>query len=223
MRAPFPWSRRRAVAELAIGATISRVRRASQQARRRLLERGRRWLIGRGWKLWPGIDLSYVPDRYDRLGGKVERQRSETSFYQERDFARFIAGNEENNGGDIARWYFLNLTIEQLLKEAVSGDVAELGVYKGNTAAILARYAERTAARCYLFDTFEGFSSRDMEGIDSGVPMAFGDARLEDVRRLVSSNAAVYVQGWFPDTLATLDADPRFAVGLRFHGRFSPF
>ena len=177
-----------------------------------MLERGRRWLIGRGWKLWPGIDLSYVPDRYDRLGGKVERQRSETSFYQERDFARFIAGNEENNGGDIARWYFLNLTIEQLLKEAVSGDVAELGVYKGNTAAILARYAERTAARCYLFDTFEGFSSRDMEGIDSGVPMAFGDARLEDVRRLVASNAAVYVQGWFPDTLATLDADPRFAL-----------
>jgi hypothetical protein len=191
---------------------VERLRRVSQRARRIAWERGRRWLLGRGSKVWPGIDLSYVPDRYDRFGGNQERQRTERTFYDARDFARYVAGNEENNRGDVARWYFLNLTIEQLLKEGLAGDVAELGVYKGNTAAILARYAERIGARCYLFDTFEGFSKRDMNGVDAAAPMAFEDARLDDVRRLVDSAATVYVQGWFPESLAQLGADPRFAL-----------
>jgi O-methyltransferase len=193
-------------------STVERLRRASQRARRLAWAGGRRWLLRRGSKPWPGTDLSYVPDRYDPVGGNAERQRSERTFYDEGDFARYIAGNEENNRGDVARWYFLNLTIEQLLKEGLAGDVAELGVYKGNTAAILSRYAERIGGKCYLFDTFEGFSGRDLEGVDASAPRAFEDARFDDVRRLVDSPAAVYVQGWFPDSLAQLADDPRFAL-----------
>jgi len=193
-------------------STVERLRCASQRARRLAWRRARRWLLRRSSKAWPGVDLSYVPDRYDSVGGNAERQRTHRTFYDERDFRRYIAGNEENNCGDVARWYFLNLTIEQLLKEGLRGDVAELGVYKGNTAAILSRYAERIGGRCYLFDTFEGFSGRDMNGVDAGVRMAFEDARLDDVRRLIDSPAAVYVQGWFPESLAHLDADPRFTL-----------
>ena len=198
--------------DLTLSRTVSRLMRGPARVRRIVRERGRRWLLRYGTRFWPGTYLGHIPDRYDPFGGNAARQRTENTFYSAEDFKRFASGNEENNGGDAARWYFLNLTIEQLLKEGIAGDVAELGVYKGNTAAILARFAERIGSRCYLFDTFEGFAERDMSGVDAGSPMAFRDTRLDDVRELVKSDAGVYVQGWFPESLAQLDVDPRFAL-----------
>ena len=40
-------------------------------------------------------------------------------------------------------------------KEKLHGDLAELGVYKGNTAFMLADLARRDGRIAYLFDTFE--------------------------------------------------------------------
>jgi hypothetical protein len=38
------------------------------------------------------------------------------------------------NGADVSRLYLLYLNARQILRESVSGDVVELGVYKGNSA-----------------------------------------------------------------------------------------
>jgi hypothetical protein len=52
-------------------------------------------------------------------------------------------------------------------KEALPGDVAELGVYKGNTAFLLTDLARRVGRTAYLFDTFTSLPERDFIGIDS--------------------------------------------------------
>ena len=46
----------------------------------------------------------------------------------------------------------------------------ELGVYKGNTAFLLADLARAIGSTAYLLDTFGGFSPEDLRGIDEGLP-----------------------------------------------------
>lgn len=52
------------------------------------------------------------------------------------DLYGYLAGGE--NTGDLARFYFFSLAFDQIVKEGLAGDFAELGVYKGNTATLLA-------------------------------------------------------------------------------------
>src|SRR5215475_2011115 len=84
----------------------------------------------------------YTPDRfhpnhnrskYDKIGGAVS----------DRSLAAFLAGNA-NNTIDLTRFYFLAMVCDLVEKEAIAGDVAELGIYKGNTAFLLTELARRT-------------------------------------------------------------------------------
>src|SRR6185437_1220565 len=70
------------------------------------------------------------------------------------DLTGFTRHNRTNNAGDRVRFYLFNLLFEQIVKEAIPGDLAELGVYKGNTAALLAGFGRAIGRRTYLFDTF---------------------------------------------------------------------
>ena len=78
---------------------------------------------------------------------------------------------------------FLSLAFDQIGKEQLPGDFAELGVYKGQTAAILARHARRLGRKAWLLDTFEGFDKKDFTGIDAGTSRMFDDTSLEAVAR----------------------------------------
>ena len=115
-------------------------------------------------------------------------------------FTRFTYANEVNNTGDLSRFYSLVLNLEQAKKEGIKGDFAELGVYKGNTSAVLADYAEEAGQRLFLLDTFEGFHPDDIQKeTHSG---NFSDTSMEQVKALVlHDNICTYLQGRFPDTI----------------------
>ena len=78
----------------------------------------------------------------------------------------WVHGMEENNWGDLSRLYFLHENVTRLEREAVPGDFAELGVYKGCSAKVLHLLAPER--RIWLFDTFAGFadSTRGAAGVD---------------------------------------------------------
>jgi len=119
-----------------------------------------------------------------------------------------------------ARLATMRLLADEIKKRGVSGDVAELGVYQGTFAAELNRaFPDRTLR---LFDTFEGFSARDVRpeaenGYSGAQAGDFADTGLERVKsRLPHPDAAVFYPGRFPDTapeeettyaLVSLDAD----------------
>jgi Macrocin-O-methyltransferase (TylF)/Anaphase-promoting complex, cyclosome, subunit 3/Tetratricopeptide repeat len=124
---------------------------------------------------------------------------------------KWISNNSPHNHGDIARLYALMLNVKQLLAEGVSGDMAELGVYRGNSAAVLAHYSRAYGRQLYLFDTFEGFDGRDLQGIDQKRGEDFSDTSLELVRRLVGQQGVVYVPGFFPQSIPS-DISDLFAV-----------
>jgi Macrocin-O-methyltransferase (TylF) len=110
-------------------------------------------------------------------------------------------GNEERNAGDLPRLYALVLNIRQVIEESISGDMAELGVFRGNSAAVLAHYARLHGRRVSLFDTFEGFDERDLVGEDKSKPMEFDATSLNVVRQLVGDESVRYVQGYFPESI----------------------
>ena len=129
----------------------------------------------------------------------------------------------------------LRRMVERL--RAVPGDMAELGVYRGDFVWQLnVLFPDR---RLYLFDTFQGFDPRDVrqKPVGGGCDRRqdFSDTSVEAVlARLPHPEQVVVRRGWFPDTargleavfaLVSLDADlyaPTLAGLEFFYPRLSP-
>jgi len=107
---------------------------------------------------------------------------------------------------DTVRRDMLILLLRKMLERHVPGDMAELGVYRGNTARLIHHYVpERTL---HLFDTFSGFDERDVgqERQKTGLATdqkAFSDTSIELVLRNVQKlNENVEVHpGFFPQSV----------------------
>jgi hypothetical protein len=129
-------------------------------------------------------------------------------------FTKFTALNKMNNAGDSARLWSFILNIKQVLGEGIAGDFAELGVWRGNTAAVLAYFAAVHQRTVFLFDTYEGFAKKDLDGIDAHQEMAFDDTSIAVVKNVIGESSSVceFVKGYFPDTLTETHAARRYAV-----------
>ncbi|MBU4376236.1 MAG: TylF/MycF family methyltransferase [Candidatus Omnitrophica bacterium] len=97
--------------------------------------------------------------------------------------------------------------IYQFAKQAnnLYGDVAEVGVYKGGTARLLAEMFESQNKIVHLFDTFSGMPSTDPD-VDIHKEGAINDTSLESVKSYLSEyrNVRLY-QGIFPMTAPRQD------------------
>jgi hypothetical protein len=124
---------------------------------------------------------------------------------------RFLAANPDN-ATDMARFYFFCLAQDQIVKEGIEGDIAELGVYKGGTATVLATIARRLGRTAYLLDTYEGFDPADLTGIDAGFSKGFTDTSLATVRALVGEENTRFVKGYFPQTASEIPEGSRFCL-----------
>jgi macrocin-O-methyltransferase TylF-like protien len=125
---------------------------------------------------------------------------------------KWIKNNVMNNAGDLPRLYALILNIKQVLVEHITGDMAELGVYRGNSAAVLAHYARQHSRRVWLFDTFQGFDERDLVGGDEAKPLVFGDTSIDQVRDIVGEDAVRFVKGRFPQSVPAELYESRFCL-----------
>ncbi len=144
----------------------------------------------------------------------------------------------ERSFRDRVRFYNLWLQIERLKKKSVAGAFAELGVHKGLTSKVIHLMDEHR--KFYLFDTFEGFPSKDLKSenqTDSRFSdEMFADTSMDEVKAFISGNNQLeYVKGYFPDTsigleneqfaLVHIDADlyaPTVAALEFFYPRLTP-
>jgi hypothetical protein len=150
----------------------------------------------------------HIPDRYTY---NFSQYKQLTDFLSFRDLKTWTKDNYKNNAADISRFFFLNLCIDYLLEESIKGNVAELGVYKGNSAFLLAKYARRINSTCYLFDTFEGFNSKDLSGLPAE-KNDFSDTSLEEVKQTLGDENTIYVKGYFPDSLKQIEDIDSFCL-----------
>jgi len=152
----------------------------------------------------------YVPDRYSL---NIEQYLKINSFFEHKDLKKWVDGNFINNVGDLSRFYFFNLCFDILIQENIVGNVSELGVFRGNSAFLLSKYARKAGTKCFLFDTFESFDKRDLQGIDLEISKdVFSKTSLEEVRKLVGDTNTEYVKGYFPESLNYTSGVDNFAL-----------
>ena len=99
------------------------------------------------------------------------------------------------------------LMIYQMAKHAsmMPGDVAEVGVYKGGTARVLAKTIEPQQKTLHLFDTFSGMPATDSNK-DLHKEGDFHDTSLEMVKAYLSDcNNLKYYPGVFPATAEAVE------------------
>ncbi|HEY1984438.1 MAG TPA: TylF/MycF/NovP-related O-methyltransferase [Terracidiphilus sp.] len=129
-------------------------------------------------------------------------------------FAKWIRGNRVNNNGDATRFVSFLLNIRKTMEDGIPGDMAELGVWRGNSAAMLAKAAEQHSRTLFLFDTFEGFDGRDLKDVDSKSRRGqFGNTSIDYVKETVGCEAHVrYIKGFFPESIPNDLENSRFSI-----------
>jgi len=117
--------------------------------------------------------------------------------------------------------------IRYIKERNIAGNIAELGVYKGEFSAFLSE--ELPSRKIYLFDTFEGFADADLATKEiSGNEQVFRDTSVQLVlERMPRKDNVIIRKGWFPETaigvndtfcFVSLDADlyKPILAGLEF-------
>lgn len=123
------------------------------------------------------------------------------------------ADKTEQGPRDFVRNQTFRLAARQIRDRGVAGAVAELGVYQGDQARLInGLFPDRSL---YLFDTFSGFSERDLHAESS---QSFSTASLGDfsntsvsmvMGKLPFPAMATAFPGYFPDSATNVD--DRFA------------
>jgi O-methyltransferase len=111
---------------------------------------------------------------------------------------------------DKVRFYNLWFQIEYIKKNNIKGSFAELGVHKGETAKAI--HFMDQSRKFYLFDTFEGFSEKDLKyekQKDSRFEtIMFSDTSIEKVKSYMNGNEnLIFKPGFFPDTTKGLEGE----------------
>jgi Macrocin-O-methyltransferase (TylF) len=129
-------------------------------------------------------------------------------------FSRFSRHNRLNNAGDTVRLWAFILNIKKVLEDGIEGDFAELGVWRGNSSAVLAHFASLANRSHYLFDTFGGFDERDISGIDPTSRPTFSNTSIATAQQVIGPawDACRVVAGRFPDSIRLEHRDRKYAV-----------
>jgi len=142
---------------------------------------------------------------YSRRLAVMFQPESYSEFQAHPDFdeayRRWITMDSYRRFDMVRLWSFV-LNLKHTLAQC-TGSVAELGVYKGQSSAVLSYYAEKFQRKMYLIDTFQGFSEQQFEeNMGEGKQKAFKDTSLEAARAVVGNYSQNrWVVGVFPDSI----------------------
>lgn len=151
--------------------------------------------------------LSHKPDMHTKLN-KVENWGS---LYKS-----WIKNSPRNDKGDLVRLYFLLNQIDYVKSNNITGLIAEVGVFKGTTAHLF--HQSFPDKEILLFDTFEGFSERDINhqkenSKENLASKTVFNTSLESVQDFVGKSELVkLIPGYFPDTTKSINPDNQYAL-----------
>ena len=123
---------------------------------------------------------------------------------------RGLDGNRKDiikSSGDFVRISSLELIAREIYENHIPGCAAELGVYKGDFAKIInVVFPDR---KLYLFDTFEGFSKKDVL-VDKSKRFSKANQDFSDtyealvLKKMRYKKNVIIVKGYFPDSASRL-------------------
>ena len=100
--------------------------------------------------------------------------------------------------------------------ELPSGDIAELGVYKGRLTKLIAKACFYKDRRLFLFDTFEGFNEEDLKYENLDNVEDFSDTSAEKIIKIckekgMQESKIKIKKGWFPNSLDKESNEAKYA------------
>lgn len=102
---------------------------------------------------------------------------------------------------DPVRYGAIKLAIDRINDHNIPGALAEVGVYQGHTSKIIHMLAPNR--HLFLFDTFEGFPNKDLEG---RLDHRFMDTNIDIVKEVIGNMDNIDIRkGYFPETTAGLE------------------
>ena len=116
---------------------------------------------------------------------------------------------------DDRRTYFLKDFAKYIEVNQIDGDVAEAGVYRGNFAKYINAYFDEK--KVFLFDTFTGFSEKDISDEIEHGDEKFINSRFNNVHEFENTSIehvmkkmkypqnVVIKKGYFPDSAGAVD------------------
>lgn len=112
-----------------------------------------------------------------------------------------------------ARLNFIKTLSMQFQEKDIKGAVAELGVWRGETARYINEYFKDDIF--YLLDTFEGFDEKDIIKEIGLAKQAntndFSDTSLEFVKKqILHLNKCHFIKGYFPQSAIQIPQDEKF-------------
>lgn len=170
-------------------------------------------------KIFPVKSVNIIQNRYHVIRGMQQDEMKESTLAMCVGEVKSNTGNRfaRNTGmysDDYNRIRTFELVVDEILSRNIAGEVAELGVFRGEFAKYInAAFQDR---KCYLFDTFEGF--RESEAIEEKGKGNCGDAFIERFKdtsmdRVLQSmpfpDKIICKKGLFPESLDGLEE--RFA------------
>ncbi len=119
-----------------------------------------------------------------------------------------IISKQERSSKDKIRFYSLWLQLKSIKEKEINGDLAELGVYKGETAKLIHHMLPDKPL--HLFDSFSGLPKQvireDCDGTVRPQTVQFDNTSPEEVVMFISGNKNISIhEGVFPDTAAGLE------------------
>ena len=120
----------------------------------------------------------------------------------------------EKDFKDKMRFYSLWLQLRRIKNDEIEGAIAELGVYKGETAKMIHHFLPERDF--YLFDSFSGLPKQvikeDCDGTVRPQTVKFDNTSPEKVLEYIDGNNKLFVkEGVFPATAEGIDED-RYAL-----------
>ncbi|MBR8534802.1 class I SAM-dependent methyltransferase [Carboxylicivirga sediminis] len=112
--------------------------------------------------------------------------------------------SQERNFKDKIRYYSLWLQLKRISDRNIKGAVAELGVYKGETARLI--HHMLPDRKFYLFDSFSGLPKQvikeDCDGTVRPQTVKFDNTTPDEVLKYIDGDASnlIIKEGLFPDT-----------------------
>jgi len=149
-----------------------------------------------------------VAGTFDRFGLSLSRKTRLELVERGQEFTRLVEVISNHSVIDdqclLMLWQFANSAI------TLKGHVAEMGVYKGGSARLLAKAFGGDAKKTvFLFDTFSGMPATD-PAKDINREGDFSDTSLESVQEFLNDCAnVVFYKGLFSETLSNV-ADKTF-------------
>lgn len=118
---------------------------------------------------------------------------------------------------DPVRYGNFTLSFTQIAQDGIEGAIAECGVYKGHLSRFIRQ--NMPGRKLYLFDTFEGFDTKDSDTIGD---RRFRDTSAEEVLQRIGDTRDVVVRkGFFPGTSAGLESEI-FALVIIDFDKYEP-